>query len=111
MRRIYPLTLIILLFSSQSVFGQQIRIGLFRNDFPQSVMLTSIGNYKVFADSSMLGILPSGTGIRLILDSSGVRMNSIDRDWGAYSQLLLVPNDSFAVMKIKGIAPDRKSVV
>lgn len=108
MRRIYPLTLIILLFSSQSVFGQQIRIGLFRNDLPQSVMLTPLGNYKVFADSSMLGILPSGTGIRLILDSSGVRMNSIDRDWGAYSQLLLVPNDSLAVMKIKGIAPVTK---
>jgi stage II sporulation protein D len=99
----------VLLFLALQGNAQQLRIGLFRKEPVQSVMVTpGAGSYKVFGDSLALGKLEPGISLKISYDTAGVTVVSIGGLQGKFRQLLFVPQDSTADIKFKPLQPAYK---
>lgn len=94
--------ILVLCILSGVTFANNIRIGLFRkSSFASATVTGSTGNYSIFADSVEISKLHPGQVFRIIADSNGVKLMSLDGVIGRYATITIFSNDSLADIKVK----------
>lgn len=86
----------------QNLNAQSIRIGLFRKAPVKSATITgSLGDYRLFADSVEITKLPLDQVLRIVADSNGIQVLSLNGTLGRFTTLVFQSKDSLADIKIK----------
>lgn len=84
--------------------AQLLKIGLFRKEpFKSAIVTGSTNTFSIYGDSNLIATLNPNQIVRVLADSNGVQLLSLDGAIGRYKQLIFSSTDSLADLKLKPI--------